>query len=277
MRDRRNFLKVSAGSLASLSAIGAASARRRAGGPSTETVGEAFHRGVVEDGADGARDNLRDLGLETNVEASQAFQVNENPQVSTVRGHSGSGSDVEGQMVYSDPKNSDSELVVGASPDPDKDDEVWMAAGMSLRDDKATVRNSWWCDDAIGIGYVDSDWAPVGTPSVGATEDHTARFTTEDVADNALAGTVNIVNHTGPQATWDSLPDAGASLTGKFHLRDGGEPSTLWGSYTHTFAGSPTSAITGISGGRGGISVDVSFGAAKAWSIAHPSDPRDDL
>ncbi|WP_018258014.1 hypothetical protein [Halomicrobium katesii] len=277
MPNRRTFL-LTAGSLATVGATGAVTAQRQSQKPTTDVVGEAFHQGLVRNGSEGATRALEGFRLEPSVEATREFQVNEDVQadVEAETNDTATEQDVEPEYTYNDPENSDSELVVGVSDA--GGDEVWVAVGMTLEGLNRTIRNSWWCDDAIGIGYINGDWAPVGEPSVGATERHSAKFTSDDVAQDALAGTVDIVNHNDfGAAAGDSLPSASASLTAKFRLRDDGEPSTIWGSYTHTFAGSPTSSIQGISGGAGGLSVNLSLGAANAWSIAHPTDPADKL
>jgi len=135
------------------------------------------------------------------------------------------------------------------------------------------------CPDAIGIGFNTNDWAAVGEPSIEATNRHDARYTTDDVAKDALAGTVKLQNHVDRRELEappsERFPPSGITLTGEFRLRDDKVPSTLWGSYTHTWALKPSSTIKSISGGKGGLGVEVAFGASKCWSLAKPSDPRD--
>ena len=275
MVRRRAFL-TSVGALVTLGALETVSARNRSSELSTEEVGEAFYEGMLENGVDGARRALESLGLDPAVEATQDFQMTSDEESISMGEDTGDDGEVSPQYSYGDPKHSDSELVVGVSNAPGHDD-VWVAVGMTLDGCKTTVRNSWWCPDAIGIGYAPSDWAPMGEPAVHAGRQHEARFTTDDVSDDALAGTVNI---NGPDLidpiTCDVLPTAGVNLTGRFRLRDGREPSTVWGSYTHTI-GAPTSTIKGISGGYGGLGVDLTLDASTVWSIAHPSDPEDNI
>jgi len=120
-------------------------------------------------------------------------------------------------------------------------------------------------------------WAAMGEPSVEATNRHDVRFTTEDVDDDALAGTVNLRDQYDgrpPALPSERFPPSSITLTGEFRLNDG-IPSTLWGSYTHTWAINPSSTIKTISGGKGGLGVELEFGASKCWSLAKPSDPRD--
>lgn len=112
-------------------------------------------------------------------------------------------------------------------------------------------------------------------PTVSATHDHTARFTASDVDDDALAGTITIENHDdNGAASSDSLPEASASLTGRFRLRDDGEPTSLWGTYTHTYSPVPGGTIDSVSGGYGGLEVETSFRSAEVWSIADSTDPQ---
>ncbi len=269
MRGRRKFL-LSAGSLATISTIGTVSASKRDTELSTEKVNREFLSGITENGARGAKQALEDLGLDPTVEESKLANrdVSEDDQ------------QVSPQYVYGDPEDTDSSLVVSSSPAIGSDPEVWMSVSMFLEDPKYTLRNSWWCPDAIGVGYNANDWAAVGEPSVRATHDHTAKYTAEDVADDALAGTVELKDHSDKQygsGASDRLPDATVGLTGKFKLREDKVPTTLWGSYTHTFSPDPTGSIKNISGGKNGLGVEVSLSAAKAWSKALPTDPKDDL
>lgn len=269
MRERRKFLR-SVGALASLGAVGTVSANRRKEALSTEAAHQVFHAGVNRNGADGARGALENLGLDPTIESTQDFELGDEDD-----------QEVTPEWAYDDPEDSDSELLVSVTDHWDYDDEVYVSIAMRLRDCTYTVRNSWWIDDAIGVGFIESDWAPMGEPAVSATQEHTARYTEEDVASDALAGTVNIVDHadwyTGCDTGEDSLPDATVTLSGRFRLRATGEPSTLWGSYSHTIAAEPYGAIDGITGGYGGISVSTSNLATSAWSIAHPMNPDEEL
>lgn len=106
---------------------------------------------------------------------------------------------------------------MGASPGRDEnDDDIWMALGVTLAGCNRTVRNSWWCPDAIGIGFNPNDWAVIGEPVGHAGKDHSYQFTADDVAEDALAGTVNINNHVDyiDPSVCRALPRTGASLTG---------------------------------------------------------------
>ena len=263
--ERRLFLR-SAGALAALSTVGNVSANNRDAEPSVEAINRTFQRAVVRDGPEGAEQALEKFGLEGTVEASQDFELAKDEE---------SEDEANTQNKYGDPTETDSTLDVGVFSASDTEDEVYVTAHMILRDSQAITRNAWWADDAIGIGFIHQDWAPVGTPSVTATTDHTAKFTTEDVDDDALAATVDI-----ERQGWeypDNLPDSSVSLSGKFRLRSGGIPSTMWGSYAHTIAWEPDGAIEGISGGTGGIEVQTKAGTSTAWSIAHPVDPEEEL
>lgn len=174
--------------------------------------------------------------------------------------------------IYGDPSNSDSELTVAVSDNYYEEDSVYITVMMDLRNDKIILRNSWWCDDAIGVGFNKSDWAAMGEPSVYATTDHEADFTAQNVSDDALAGTVDIKRQDSLSGA-QILPDATVSLTGEFKLRDGGEPTILWGTYSHTVAPSPSGSIKSISGGYGGLGLTVSLSSEVIWSQANPQDP----
>ncbi|MGQ3330621.1 hypothetical protein [Halorubrum sp. FL23] len=131
-----------------------------------------------------------------------------------------------------------------------------------------TVRNSWWVDDAIIISYIQQDWAPVGVPTVEADDLLNAEFTTEDVKEDAVAGTVEI-------ETYGAIDSPRlVSLVSDFKLRDSGEPSRIWGGYSHNIAPEPTGSIKSISGGGQGISVELSVGAAAHFNPASATDPR---
>lgn len=269
MPSRRTFL-LSTGALATTGIAATGTARRAKQAPSRDEINEAFRRGVASDGADGARANLEDLGLDPQVSETSNFQFHEK-EADTKRA---SESTASAQWTYEDPDGGDSKLVTSLTDlDSWKDGDVVLSVAMHLDGCNAALRNSWWVDDAIGIGYKDQDWAPVGEPSVSVDSPHSAKFTEEDVSDDALAGTIDTYRDYN-DARCDTLPEATASLTGEFKLRPGGVKSTLWGSYTHTVAASPSGVIEGIEGGRGGISVSLSFSASKAWSIAKPEDPR---
>lgn len=273
MVNRRTFLS-SAGALAAFGGTHIASAQSQRDELTTAEVSQAFQKGIMEDGEAGARQAWEELGLDPAIEVTQDFQVNTDRD--QFRPESTGGNNVRTEAVYEDPKQSDSKLLAGVSKA--GQNEVWMAVAMKLRGCNNTIRNSWWCPDAIGIGYNPSDWAAMGEPTVNATKDHTARFTTEDVSQDALAGTVTIKNHNwSGGAGCGAIPEAAANLTGRFKLRDGGEPTTLWGSYTHTFSYSPSGTIKSISGGSGGLGVSLTLDSTPAWSIAHPSDPEDVL
>jgi hypothetical protein len=70
----RKFI-YSAGALATLGSIGTVSGAVETDEPSTTEFGEAFHEGMMEGGADGARDALLDLGVNPVVESTQDFEV----------------------------------------------------------------------------------------------------------------------------------------------------------------------------------------------------------
>lgn len=274
MQGRRSFL-LSAGALAAASTVGTVSASSIDEEITTETITKAFQSASIEGGTEEAERALRDLGLEPLVVTSQDFDLSIPEEDDDLSGASGDDQELDTEMVYGDPSNSGSYLDVAVTLPPDgADDKVVVTSSMKLKNCDNAIRNSWFSPDAVGIGYNDSDWAPVGTPTVMVTNDHDAGFTAEDVDDDALAGTVDLVNHT--QAPGDSsLPDSIATLTGEFKLRDGGEWTTMWGSYSHTFSISPYGDIVSISGGTGGLGVELNAGASMAWSIAEPIDPTD--
>lgn len=267
MQGRRRFL-LSAGALTAAS-IGTVSGSSRNEGLSTEVVNERVLSSVDDNGAEGAKQALEDLGLNPTIKTKSLKSARQE--------ETGDEQQVSPEYVYGNPENNGTSIIVAASPATGNDNEVWMSVSMKLEDPKHKMRNSWWCPDAIGIGFTKSDWAPMGTPSVNATADHTAKYTADDVADDALAGTVNIKNHAGGIGIGEALPGASVNLTGKFRLRDGGEPSTLWGSYTHTYSPTPGGGINSITGGYGGLDVEVNLRSDKVWSIARPTDPEDDL
>ncbi|WP_155119352.1 hypothetical protein [Halomicrobium katesii] len=267
---------MAAGSIAALSTVGTASAARRTHGLSKQKVNKAFHRGIIQDGAAGARANLEDLGIEDpTVKSHNDFNVQTDPE--TLTEEDDDAGRISPEHKYGDPENTDSKLFVSQHNVDGSDDKVRVSVGMALRDPTMTLGHAYWCDDAIGVGYNSSDWAPVGNPVVRASKDHSARFTSDDVADDALAGTVKIHNHDKGALNPDPLPRATATLSGVFRLRDGKVPTTLWGSYNHTTSVSPTSAIESITGGKGGLSLQISPEAQKVWSIADSVDPREEL
>jgi hypothetical protein len=266
MRTRRNFLR-SAGALTTLGTAGLVGARTESTTPSIEEVNQAFHDGMMAGGASGARRALEDLDLDPKVDATRDFQMGEKKDAGTVTP----------QLHYGGPKDSDSELVVGLSNAPGPDN-VYMTVAMFLDSPADSVRHAMYCPDAIGIGFNQKHWAAMGEPSIEATNRHDARFTAHDVAKDALAGTVKLRDQYDgrpPALPSERFPPSGITLTGEFRLMDGGVPSQLWGSYTHTWALKPSSTIKSISGGKGGLGVEVAFGASKCWSLAKPSDPRD--
>ncbi|MFC6953018.1 hypothetical protein [Halorubellus litoreus] len=267
MANRRKFIS-SAGALAALGTTGIAAATKRPDELTAEEVSEAFQDGVVNNGAAGARKNWEELGLNPVVEESQDFEIHDNTGLHTTAGPD-EGSEVSPQYKYGDPKNTDSKLISGVSDA--GDGKVWMSVAMKLTDPQRSWGNASWVKDGIGIGYIAKDWAPIGEPVVNATEPHSARFRSEDVSQDARAGTVNIKNPGGD----DLYPDASANITAKFELRPDKIPTTLWGSYSHTKALSPGSNIKSVTGGAGGIELNLDLGASTAWSIAYPSDPSD--
>lgn len=270
MQRRRKFL-LSTGALA-LGGIGTATARRSGNGPSKEAFHNTFHNAIQRGGAEEARRALDNLGVDAVVKEAQSFDVASEEELEEVLG---GDSDVTPEKAYEDPRDSDSTLHVSVGSVSGEEDQVWVATSMSLDGCSKTIRNSWWIQDAIGVGFIDQDWAAMGKPTVAASQEHTARFTEEDVANDALAGTVTIENHREDNtASCDSIPPAGATLTGEFRLRDGGEPSTIWGSYSHTIAPDPWGSLGTITGGVGGIQVSTSAGATTYWSIADPIDPE---
>lgn len=266
MQSRRNFLR-SAGVLATLGTVGMVGASAETSELSKKAVTEAFHDGMMEEGASGARQALEILGLDPIVETTQDFQM----------GGTENDGEVTTQLHYGDPKGSDSELIVGLSNAPGAGN-VYMTVAMFLDAPSDSLRQAMYCPDAIGIGFNTSDWAAMGEPSIEATNRHDARYTTDDVAKDALAGTVNLRNHVDRREPGappsEKFPPSGITLTGEFRLRNG-LPTSLWGSYTHTWAYHPHAGIKTISGGKGGLGIEVSRGASKCWSLAKPSDPRD--
>jgi hypothetical protein len=265
MQSRRNFLR-SAGVLATLGTVGMVGASAEPSELSKKAVNEAFHDGMMEGGASGASQALEALGLDPTVKTTRDFQM----------GDAGNEGEVTTQLHYGDPEHSDSELVVGLSNAPGADN-IYMTVAMFLDSPTDSFRHAMYCPDAIGIGFNKSHWAAMGEPSIEATNQHDARFTTEDVADDALAGTVKLRDQYDgrpPALPSERFPPSGITLTGEFRLLDG-VPTTLWGSYTHTWAIKQSSTIKTISGGKGGLGVELEFGASKCWSLAKPSDPRD--
>lgn len=253
MQQRRQFLATAGSSLAALGVAGQASADEVK--LTKEKINQAAVRGNERNGSTGIERELMSLGLDPDVTADT---LEEDDVLSPDR-------------IYGDPSNSNSELTVSVM-DSYQDNTVYTAVTMDLRGAKFIISNSWWCDDVIGVGFNKSDWAPMGEPSVSATTDHEADFTAQNVANDALAGTVNIKR----QDTLSGdpiLPDATVSLTGEFKLRDGGEPTTLWGTYSHTAAPSPSGSIQSISGGYGGLELTVSLSSQVIWSQANPQDP----
>jgi len=266
MQNRRNFLR-SAGALATLSTVGTICASAEGSAPSKSVVNQAFHDGMMEDRADGAKRALEELGLDPTVETTRDFQT----------GDTEDDAAVTPQLHYGDPKDSDSELILGLS-NAQGADNVYMTVAMFLDSPSDSLRQTMYCPDAIGIGFNSNDWAAMGKPSIEATNRHDARYTTDDVAKDALAGTVNLQNHVDRREPGappsEKFPSSGITLTGEFRLRDG-LPTSLWGSYTHTWAFHPYAGIKTISCGKGGLGIEVSRGASKCWSLAKPSDPRD--
>lgn len=268
MHKRRDLL-LSAGALATTSAVGTVGARRDEG-LSPKEVNKEFLSGTSEDGVKGAKQALEDLGLDPTVNSKSLGSVKQKKSKDEEQ--------VSSQGMYGKPEDTDSELIVSVSPTDGNDPEIWMSLSMKLKDPKHSIRHSWFCPDAIGFGYIDKDWGPKGTPGVSVTQDHTAKYTTEDVADNALAGTVNLENHydryedsADPE---EALPEATASMTSKFELRKDKIPTTIWGTYTHTYSPTGGGGIDKIAGGYKGLDVELNFRAAKAWSIAKPVDPE---
>lgn len=257
MQDRRKFLATTASSLAALGVVGQASADDAK--VTKEEINQAAVRGNERNGSTGIKRELMSLGL--------------NPDVTTDT--LGSDNVVSPDRIYGDPSSSDSELTVSVS-DNYQDDYVYVSVTMDLKSDKYIIRNSWWCDDAIGIGFNKSDWAAMGEPAVSATTEHDAGFTAQNVSDDALAGTVDIKRQ-DLDFEGAILPDATVSLTGEFKLREGGEPTTLWGTYSHTVAPSPSGSIKSISGGYGGLGLTVSLSSAVIWSQANPQDASSKL
>jgi len=274
MRNRRKFL-CSAGALAALGTVGKASASNQRKGLSTEAVHQKIHSGAQRDGVEGVKQALDTPRLDSVVQQSEDFELASQNEVKEVVGDE---SDVSADYAYEDPEDSDSEISVSVYTDMFTDDEVFVTASMNLRGCSRTFRNAWFIENAIGLIFIDQDWAPMGESRVSASQDHSARFTEENVADEARAATVDIDNHSSTGgATCGSLPDATVSLTSHFRLRSGGEPTTIWGSYSHTIAPDPWGAIQGIDGGSNGISVSTSYGATTYWSIGDPVDPEDVL
>jgi hypothetical protein len=180
------------------------------------------------------------------------------------------------QLHYGDPKDSESELVVGLSNAPGPE-TVYMTVAMFLDSPDDSFRNAHFCPDAIGIGFRKSDWASTGVPEIKATNQHDARFTSEDVAEDALAGTVNLYDdyeRRPPAIPSERFPPSGTTLTGELSLRTDEDPSVLSGTYTHTWSFVPIAEISKITGGKGGLGVEVDNGS-NCWSLAKGSDPED--
>lgn len=237
-------------------------------------INSAALAGAMADDPDGVEQALTEIGLDPTVVSTAVSEGD----LTEAADESTDGPTTSPDYVYGDPDSSNTELTVATSPVYGESNQVWATVSIALEDAKYPFRNSWWCPDAIGFGFNDSDWAGVGEPNVQASDGHNAKFTAEDVAQDALAGTIELKDRTPTVGDpVDYLPDAVASLTGKFELRDGGVATTVWGSYTHTFAPEPSGAIDSISGGSGGLGVTVSLSAAKAWSKAQPTDPSESL
>lgn len=276
MKNRRQFIAAAAGSLATVGAIGRV---RAADGEelSKEDINSAALSGAQRNGSDGVEQALTDLGLDPTVKSAAISTADLTQPVDDADNQSGDSLVVSPDYVYGNPDSSSTRLIVSTVPVYGESNQVWRTTTMVLNDAKYAFRNSWFCPDAIGFGFISQDWAPVGVPNVSATDGHNAKFTAQDVAQDALAGTIELKNRTPASSPEGFLPDAIASLTGKFQLRDGGVASSLWGSYTHTFAPDPSGAITSISGGFRGLGVSVSLTAATAWSKALATDPSNSL
>lgn len=275
MQGRRSFI-LSAGTLASLGSIGTVSAASQSQQRSLKTVNETVHTAALENGAEGAEAALEDLGSNATTEQ---IEIRDDE---TAEGHESNLDDssdpvITPDYVYGDPDESASALTVSSFPRTGRDNEIFVSMNMVLRSARHAVRNSWWAPDIIGIGFNERDWAPVREPLLNASEDHTARFTADNVDSDALAGTVNIRNHNRFIVSTSSLPDAIVTLSGQFRLRDNAVPTTLWGSYVHTFAPEPTGSIRGITGGIGGIEVETKTATSVAWSKAQPTNPENAL
>lgn len=272
MQGRRSFI-LSAGTLASFGSIGTTSAATQSEMLSLQTVDETVHTAALENGAEGAKAALESLG--PNVAAEQIEIRDDEPSEEHESNLAdGTNGTITPEYIYSDPNESASALTVSSFPRTGKDDEIIVSMNMVLRGARHAIRNSWWAPDVIGIGFNERDWAPVREPLLSVSEDHTARFTADNVDSDALAGTVNIRNHNRFIASTSSLPDAIVTLSGQFKLRDNAVPTTLWGSYVHTFAPEPTGSIRGITGGVGGIEVETKTATSVAWSKARPTNPE---
>ncbi|ADJ15826.1 hypothetical protein [Halalkalicoccus jeotgali] len=218
-----------------------------------------------------------DLGLDPTVKSAALSAADLTQSADDLGEQSGTSPVVSPDYVYGNPDSSSTRLIVSTVPVYGERNQVRATATMMLNDAKYAFRNSWFCPDAIGFGFINQDWAPVGTPSVSVTNGHNAKFTARDVAQDALAGTIDLKNRAPAFSLEGFLPDATASLTGKFQLRDGGVASSLWGSYTHTFSPLPNGAIESISGGYGGLGITLGSSPATAWCKAKPVDPRNSL
>lgn len=218
-----------------------------------------------------------DLGLDPTVKSAALSAADLTQSADDPGEQSGTSPVVSPDYVYGNPDSSNSRLIVSTVPVYGERNQVRATATMMLNDAKYAFRNSWFCPDAIGFGFINQDWAPVGIPSVSVTNGHNAKFTAQNVAQDALAGTIELKNRTPASNPEGFLPDAIASLSGKFQLRNGGVASSLCGSYTHTFSPDPSGAIDSISGGYRGLGVSVSLTAATAWSKAMATDPSQSL
>lgn len=236
-------------------------------GPDVETIHEAARRGVSEDGLAGGKENLEDLGLDVGGSSSSDFDLGETPKVPQKR--------ASAQYTYGDPTEGEGELhVLHTGAGSVYRGDVIISVTMDLEGCSPAVRNSWWIDDGIGVGFNPKDWGIVGEPEVSADYPHTGHFTSSNVADDALAGTIdiNLEDDRGVGGCSAFAPPSAATLTGNFKARSTDVVSSLWGSYEHTFSPTPGDSINSISGGAGGISLGLGYSGGTAWSIAEPVD-----
>ncbi len=269
MRSRRKLLVTSAAALSVSATHSVAGFKSQE--PTIKEVQKAVARGIDDSGPKGGKEAMQDLGIDARVQTTQDFQVNEHALETVEKG--AKDGEFHAEYAFEDPRDSDSEfsLITG---DAASEEEVYITPHMHLDGCSTTTRNSWWVDDAIGVGFTGEDWAEVGEPSVTIDDPHEARFTSENVEDDATAGTISIE---ADEAVCASLESGDAFLTAKYRLREDKVPSTLWGSYSHTIGGSPYSSIESISGGKGGLGLSLSFSGNTYWSIAKPFDPEEYL
>jgi hypothetical protein len=221
---------------------------------------------MMEARAEGAKRALEDLGLDATVDTTRDSRM----------GDTEDDFAVTPQLRYGDPKDSESELVVGLSNAPGPE-TVYVTVAMFLDAPTDSWRQATDCPDVIGIVFDPDDWANVGVPSLETTGRHSARFRPDTVGTNFLAGAVTLRNHVDRRKPGtppsERFPPSGVTLTGEFGLRGDDTPSRFRGTYVHTWAPTPFSGIENVSGGPGGLEVTVAGLGSTCWSTDTTADP----